>query len=89
MGELDIVARDGKTIVFAEVKARSSGRCGTPFESVTAAKQRRLCSMAAEYLLRRRLVDCSCRFDVVAITVEADGATNVEIVAGAFDCKSG
>jgi putative endonuclease len=50
-GELDIIARDGATLVFVEVRTRSSARLGSPEESVTPAKQRRLAELAATYLL--------------------------------------
>jgi putative endonuclease len=63
-GEIDIVARDGETIVFVEVKARLTGEFGTAAEAVTERKQHRLARMAVEYLARRHLVACQCRFDV-------------------------
>ena len=66
-GEIDIVARDGETIVFVEVKARRTGDFGSAVEAVTPLKQRRIASMAADYLVRSRLTDRACRFDVVAI----------------------
>jgi putative endonuclease len=66
-GEIDIVARDGDTTVFVEVKARVTAECGTAAEAVTPLKQRRLASMAVEFLARHRLADRPCRFDVVAI----------------------
>lgn len=69
-GEIDIVAQDGETIVFVEVKARTTGDRGTAVEAVTRGKQRQLISMAMDYLARRHLTDRPCRFDVVAI----DGA---------------
>ena len=68
-GEIDIVARDGETTVFVEVKARVSAEFGTAAEAVTGHKQGRLASMAADYLSRNRLTDRPCRFDVVAIDV--------------------
>ena len=71
-GEIDIVARDGDTIVFVEVKARTTGERGTAVEAVTAAKQRQLVSMAVDYLARNRLTDRPCRFDVVAIDGSGD-----------------
>jgi putative endonuclease len=85
MGELDIVARDGDTVVFVEVKARSGGSYGTPLESVTWQKRRRLCGMAAEYLLAHRLEGAPCRFDVVAVTESGGAAPRVEIIRRAFD----
>jgi putative endonuclease len=84
MGELDVIARDGDTIVFVEVKARSGGSFGTPFESISWQKRRRLCNMAAEYLLARRLAGAPCRFDVVAVTEAVGAPPRVEIVQGAF-----
>jgi putative endonuclease len=66
-GEIDIVATDGDTTVFVEVKARMTAECGTAAEAVTPLKQRRLASMAVEFLARHRLADRPCRFDVVAI----------------------
>ena len=82
-GELDIVARDGATIVFIEVKTRSSLRFGTPAESITWRKRRRLCLMAAEYLVRKHLGAVPCRFDLVAI-VTGGGDPTLEIVRGMF-----
>ena len=69
-GEIDVIARDGDTLVFVEVKVRLTAERGTAAEAVTVHKQRRLVSMAVDYLARRRLGDCACRFDVVAV----DGA---------------
>ena len=66
-GEIDIVARDGDTIVIVEVKARVTNEFGTAAEAVTRAKQRRLASMATEFRVRKRLTARPCRFDVVAI----------------------
>jgi len=66
-GEIDIVARDGTTTVFIEVKARRTAEFGTAAEAVTPLKQRRLWAMAVDYLARHRLMDQPCRFDVVAV----------------------
>lgn len=86
-GELDIVARDGGVLVFVEVKARSSSSFGTPFESVTWKKRRRLCQMAIAYLFVKRLAGVACRFDVVAV-FERQGIQTVELVRGAFEMES-
>jgi putative endonuclease len=75
-GEIDIVARDDETLVFVEVKFRVSGECGMAAEAVTRDKQRRLGSMAADYLARHDLSDVACRFDVVAI--DGDVLTVIE-----------
>ena len=66
-GEIDIIARDGETTVFVEVKVRATGECGTAAEAVTPRKQRRLASMALDYLARPAGTNVPCRFDVVAI----------------------
>ena len=66
-GEIDVVARDGETLVFVEVKARSSAAYGSGAEAVTPWKRRRLVSMATDYLARYRCTGQACRFDVVAV----------------------
>jgi putative endonuclease len=83
-GELDIVARDGPTIVFVEVKTRDGSRFGAGVESVTALKRRRITSVAQDYLVRYRLTDCPCRFDVVSIGL-AQPHPAVELFQHAFD----
>jgi putative endonuclease len=67
-GELDLVAVDGRTIVFVEVKTRQSQEAGHPAEAVDAAKQRRLTRLALAYLKHHGLLEHSARFDVVAVT---------------------
>lgn len=81
-GEIDIVADDGGTIVFVEVKAREGSECGGAAEAVTLRKQRRLASMAVDYLARNRLTMSPCRFDVVAI----DGRV-VTVYSHAFEVQ--
>lgn len=67
-GEIDIIARDGNTLVFVEVKTRRSGAYGRPEEAVTPAKQRQIRKVAQGYLFKRRLGDGPCRFDVIAVS---------------------
>jgi putative endonuclease len=83
-GELDIVARDGPTLVFVEVKARESRDFGDAAESVTRLKQRTMVQLAIEYMARHRLGNEPCRFDVVSIHLEA-GRPVVELYQNAFD----
>lgn len=66
-GELDIVAWDGATLVFVEVRARRGEAMGAPAESVDWRKRRRLSALAAAYLHTRKLGEVPCRFDVIAI----------------------
>lgn len=67
IGELDLVALDRRTVVFVEVKTRSSDRYGHPADHVDAAKQRQLTRAALSYLKSHRLLEQRARFDVVAI----------------------
>jgi putative endonuclease len=66
-GEIDLIARDGPTVVFVEVKTKTDSRFGDPAEMVTVQKQRRLVSMAEEYVSGHALHATPCRFDVVAV----------------------
>jgi putative endonuclease len=83
-GELDIVARDGRTVVFVEVKTRDGRDFGEAAEAVTARKQRRMTRVALDYLTRHHLTECACRFDVVSIHVENELPV-VELFRNAFD----
>jgi putative endonuclease len=80
LGELDIIALDGDTVVFVEVKRRRQAECG--LEAVDAGKRRRIARLALEYLCRHGALDSDVRFDVVA--VEDRGLACVH-VKDAFD----
>jgi putative endonuclease len=84
-GEIDIIAEDGSTLVFVEVKARADDEFGTAAEAVTAGKQRRLARMAAYYLLCTGATDRPCRFDVVAIMLRDRAQPQIELFRDAFD----
>ena len=66
-GELDLVALDGETIVFVEVKTRASTAAGHPTESITVAKQKKITRSALEFLKHHRWLNRKARFDVVSI----------------------
>lgn len=68
--EIDLVMQDGETVVFVEVKARSSIAYGTPGEFVTKSKQRQLTLAAQSYLMQNGLLDRPARFDVVEIYIK-------------------
>ncbi|PYR50854.1 MAG: YraN family protein [Acidobacteria bacterium] len=70
-GELDIVARDGRTVVFVEVKTREGLEFGAGVEAVTSMKRRRMMRVAQDFVVRHHLGDCPCRFDVVSIDMGA------------------
>jgi putative endonuclease len=84
VGEIDFVAREGKTLCFIEVKGRRGLGFGAPAEAVTAEKQRRIFRAAEAYLQRRRPERSTCRFDVVSI-LEEGGEPRVEILRGVFE----
>lgn len=86
MGEIDLVGRDGKTIVFIEVKARRTTGRGLPQQAVSAEKQRKLTRLAQWYIKNKRLEGHSVRFDVVAVTWK-DEEPVLNWIANAFDAR--
>jgi putative endonuclease len=86
LGEIDLVARDGSTLVFVEVKARAGDAPAPPESAVDSRKRARLGRLALGYLAARRLADRPCRFDVIAVALGPDGtATVVRHLRGAFE----
>lgn len=84
-GELDLVMRDGRRIVFVEVRYRAGERWGGGLASVTRVKQRRLISAASGFLQARpELRGLPCRFDVVAVSGTSKAPT-IRWVQGAFE----
>ena len=67
-GELDLVAVEGRCVVFVEVRSTGGGDPLRPAQSVDREKQRRLTDLALYYLRQHRLLDCMARFDVLAIS---------------------
>lgn len=84
-GELDIVARDGREIVFVEVKCRKNREFGPPQLAVTPFKQRQISKAALVWLSKRRLYDAQARFDVVAIVLREHDLPEIEHIRNAFD----
>lgn len=82
-GEIDIVAMDGDTLVFCEVKTRRGDRF-PPAEAVDRAKVRRLRSLAAAWLDQHPQVRGEVRFDVLSVVARVSGPAAVEHVRGAF-----
>ncbi len=83
-GEIDIVARDGPTVVVVEVKLRHEPFDG--LEAVDRRKQRRIARVAWHFLARERLLDRPVRFDVIAVDGGTLACTHVR---NAFDCDLG
>jgi len=83
-GEIDIIARDGGTLVFIEVKARDGHDFGDGSESVTMRKRQTIVRLARQYVVDANWTDRPCRFDVVTIHFDS-GHPEVTVYAGAFD----
>ncbi len=81
-GELDLVCDDAGTVVFVEVRARKDARFGTPEETITPLKQRRVVLAARHWLARHGGEDRLCRFDVIAIEGDA-----IRHLPNAFDAS--
>jgi putative endonuclease len=83
-GELDIIARDGPTLVFVEVKTRQGRAFGEAADAITGFKRRRITQLARDYMMRQHVDNCPCRFDVVSIQFDS-GEPVIEIIQNAFD----
>lgn len=83
-GELDIICRKGKTIIFAEVKTRTPGPMNRPHYGLTAAKQRHLATAAQEWLSANNAWEKPCRFDLVAVEISDSAKPAVEHIENAF-----
>lgn len=84
IGEIDIIAREGAALVFIEVKARQTGRYGSPKNAVTPAKQAKISNTALAYLKATGQLNAKARFDVVAIDARYD-PPDIELVKNAFE----
>ncbi len=84
LGEIDIIARDGDTLVFCEVKTRRGTGYGTPAEAVVRAKQERLRRLALMWLHTAGIHACDIRFDVVSVFPQRRGQPRVEHIKDAF-----
>jgi len=83
-GEIDIIARDGRTLVFVEVKARADESHGRPEESVTPAKQKQIRRIAQGFLVANPHPGVDCRFDVIAILYRGPDDYRLEHFVDAF-----
>ena len=85
LGEIDIVARQDRTVVFVEVKTRQTQEFGPPQSAVTAAKKRQISRAALWYIKEKKLVDQSCRFDVIGISSSPESRKpKIEHIENAF-----
>ena len=87
-GEIDIVAEEGDTLVFVEVKSRRSEAYGDPQLAVGPEKQRKISRVAMGYLSERGWNGRGARFDIVAVKLHPSGNT-IELIRDAFELVSG
>jgi putative endonuclease len=76
-GEIDVVARDQESVVFVEVRTRASEAFGTPEESITPSKARRMMTCALTYMATHPDLSADWRIDVIAVRVERDRTLSV------------
>lgn len=86
LGEMDIIARDKDTLVFIEVKTRTSNLFGPPQMAVNLSKQTKLSKVALNFLKENKIEDIKARFDVVAIEIRPD-QDKIELIKDAFELQ--
>mgnify|MGYP003393032504 CR=1 FL=1 len=85
-GEIDIVAKLGRVIVFVEVKSRTTSSLGPPYLSVTGVKKRHIIKNALFYLQRRRIPNTDWRIDIVSVKLNYDrGLESIELIENAIE----
>lgn len=84
--EVDLIARDGDTVVFVEVKTRATDRFGAPDEAVDRAKREKIVRAAAEFLYRTECDRDRIRFDIVSVLF--DDGERIEHIRAAFSKTS-
>ena len=86
LGEIDLIAQDGQTICFVEVKTRQSLGTGQPYEAVTPWKIRKLSRMATSYLkYKYHSLEIPARFDVISIVQGKEIPPEIKHIKNAFD----
>jgi putative endonuclease len=88
LGEIDVIATEGKTVVFIEVKSRKTERFGEPQAAVGLQKQKKISMVAQNYLKEKKLNNVKARFDVVAVRLLPQGP-KVELIRNAFESSYG
>lgn len=84
IGEVDIIAKEGETIVFVEVKTRANDSFGYPFESVTRRKKQKMRNIALLYL-KKLGDDPPVRFDILSIMYGDNNKKEIEHIVDAFE----
>jgi putative endonuclease len=84
LGEVDLIAKDGDTLVFIEIKTRRDRSLGYAKESINARKKRQLSKVALAYMKSHDVAEAKSRFDVVAVHIR-ESMHEIEVVRNAFD----
>jgi putative endonuclease len=84
-GEIDIIAKDGSTLVFIEVKTKAQSAFGAPQAMVTPTKQKTITHVAMRYVQQHHVLNTALRFDVIGITFLPNGKPKVEHIPAAFN----
>ena len=85
MGEIDLIMTSASFLIFVEVRYRASTTYGSPLETVTRRKQKRIIRTASHYLLSKlKSHNIPCRFDVVGVTENKDGSLDYQWIPQAF-----
>lgn len=84
LGEIDIVALDGRVVCFVEVRSRTAEEFGSALEMLSTGKQRQVTRAALAYMKAKRLVDADVRFDFAAVEPGASGEYEVTLIKNAF-----
>jgi len=84
LGEVDLIAKDGDSLVFIEIKTRKGRSIAYAKEAVNARKRRQISKVALHYLKSNNCCEAKARFDVVAVSLEG-GESRVEVIKNAFD----
>lgn len=82
-GEIDVIAEEGGSIVFLEIKSRTSPLFGPPYLRITKKKRENIIKSSLSYLKRRGLAEAECRIDVVSISLDKEEG-RMELIKNAF-----
>jgi len=88
LGEIDIIAYDGDTICFIEVKSRRTDKFGLPQEAIFAPKQRKISRVALSFLKENNLFKKKARFDVISVIYSGE-MPRLDLIKNAFELDSG
>ena len=81
-GEIDVIAKEGDSVVFIEIKSRASPLFGPPYLRITKRKKEHIVRSALSYLKRRGLTDTDCRIDIVSVSLDKEDP--IELIKNAF-----